>query len=105
MAAPVMMAIDIVLGAMIGPPGCAAEMVIERAEAGEWTPVILDLALYCALSSLRPGDTVDHARLARLLRHAELAPTMSRDAGTPLEPPSLDEIEHWRSIALAHDTN
>lgn len=105
MASPVMMAIDIVLGAMIGPPGCAAEMVIERAEAGEWTPVILDLALFCALSSVRPEDRVDHARLARLLRHAELAPTLSRDAGTSLEPPSVEEIEHWRAVALAHDSN
>lgn len=100
MASPVMLAVDVVLGAMIGPPGCPAEMVIERAETGEWTPVILDLALFCALSSLRPEDRVDHARLARLLRHSELAPTMSRDAGTPLEPPSIAEIENWRTVAL-----
>ena len=49
-----MLAIDVVLGALIGPPGCAAEMVIERAEAGEWTPVLLDLALFCAMASVRP---------------------------------------------------
>lgn len=103
MASPVMIAIDIVLGAMIGPPGGAADMVIERAEAGDWTPVILDLALFCALSSVRPEDRVDHVRLARLLRHAELAPTLSRDTGTSLEPPSEDEIEHWRAVALGHD--
>lgn len=105
MASPVMLAVDVVLGAMIGPPGCPAEMVIERAEAGEWTPVILDLALFCAMSSLSPEDKVDHARLARLLRLAELAPTMSREGGTPLEPPSRAEIENWRTVALGEPQN
>lgn len=36
----------VVRGALVGPPGTAAAMIIERAEAGEWT------------------DTVDHARFA-----------------------------------------
>jgi len=44
-------------------------MVIARAEAGEWQPVLLDLALFCAMASVRPDDCVDHARFARLLRH------------------------------------
>jgi hypothetical protein len=103
MASPVMLAIDVVLGALIGPSGCAAEMVIERAESGEWTPVLLDLALFCAMSSVRPEDRVDHARFARLLRHASFAASGSREGGTAFEPPSSDEIEHWRNVALGRD--
>ena len=100
MASPVMLAIDVVLGALIGPPDTAADMVIARAEAGEWTPVLLDLALFCAMASVRPEDQVDHARFARLLRHAQFAASGSREAGTAFAPPSIEEIEHWRDVAL-----
>lgn len=63
---PVLLAIDMVLGALIGPPDHPIEAIIARAEAGEWTPVLLDLALYCAVASVCPGDVVDHDRFARL---------------------------------------
>jgi hypothetical protein len=68
-----MLAIDVVLGALIGPRGCAAEMVIERAESGEWTPVLLDFALFCAAVAFgaarsqgdsRPSAPTMHERLA-----------------------------------------
>ena len=98
-----MLAIDVVLGALIGPPGTAAETVIARAEAGEWTPVLLDLALFCAMSSVRPEDIVDHARFARLLRHSQFAASSSREPGTAFEPPSLDSIEHWRDVVFGRD--
>lgn len=95
-----MLAIDVVLGALIGPPDGAAEMVIARAEAGEWTPVLLDLALFCAMASVRPWDQVDHARFARLLRHVQFAVSGSRERGTAFDPPFPDEIEHGRDVAL-----
>jgi hypothetical protein len=98
-----MLAIDVVLGALIGPPGCAAELVLARAESGEWTPVLLDLALYCAMSSVRPEDRVDHARFARLLRHVQFAASGSRAQDAPFTPPSIEEIEHWRDVALGRD--
>ena len=101
MASPVMLAIDVVLGALIGPPGCAAETVIERAEAGEWTPIVLDLALYCAFSSVHDDDRVDHARFARLMRHAVVDTVTGRDG--PLSPPSDDEIAHWRDVVFGND--
>jgi hypothetical protein len=100
MASPVMLAIDVVLGALIGPPGTAAEMVIARAEAGEWQPVLLDLALFCAMSSVRPGDRIDHARFARLLRHAQLAASAGREPSGSFAPPSAEEIEHWRDVVF-----
>jgi hypothetical protein len=104
MASPIMLGIDIVLGALIGPPGCPAEMVIERAESGEWTPVILDLALFCAMSSVRPDDRVDHARFARLLRQTTMSASGSREPGTAFDPPSPEEIEHWRDVVFGRET-
>ena len=105
MPSPVMLAIDVVLSALIGPPDCAAEMVLARAEAGEWQPVLLDLALYCAMSSVRPEDHVDHARFARLLRHVQFAASGSRPPDAPFDPPSIAEIEHWRDVALGRQSD
>jgi hypothetical protein len=102
MASPVMLAIDVVLGALIGPPD-TAEMVIARAESGEWSPIVLDLALFCAMASVRPDDQVDHARFARLLRVAQVAPSLGRNDDGTFSPPSAEEIEHWRDVALGHD--
>jgi hypothetical protein len=97
---PVILAIDIVLAALIGPPGNISEKVIARAESGEWQVMLLDLALYCAISSVRPGDDVDHARFARLLRHAVPQASLSRPPGGSFDVPSDEEIEHWRDVAL-----
>jgi len=66
-------------------------------------PVLLDLALFCAMSSVRPDDRVDHARFARLLRHASFAASGSRAQGAPFDLPSAEEIEHWRAVALGRD--
>jgi hypothetical protein len=100
MPSPVVLGIDLVLGALIGPPGCAAERLIERVEMGEFSPVVLDLALFCAMSSVRPGDQVDHARFARLLRHAQPMASGSREPYTPFAPPTDTEIEHWRDVVF-----
>jgi hypothetical protein len=105
MASPVMLAIDVVLGALIGPPDSAADMIIARAEAGEWQPVVLDLALYCAMASVREGDRVDTVRFAKLLRYAQLAPSLGRGEDGVLSPPSDAEIEHWRTVALGLQTD
>ena len=102
MASPVMLAIDVVLAALIGPPESVADLIIARAEAGEWQPIVLDLALFCAMASVRPGDRVDHARFARLLRYAQLAPSLGREADGVFAPPSEVEIDHWRAVALGH---
>src|SRR5262245_12875247 len=103
MASPAMLAIDLVLGALIGPPGCAAEVIVDEAERGALTPVVLDLALFCAMCAVRPEDTVDHARFARLLRHAQLMASGSRAPGEPFTRPSDAEIEHWRDVVFGRD--
>jgi hypothetical protein len=103
MSSPVVLGIDLVLGALIGPAGCPAERLIERVERGEWSPVVLDLALFCAMASVRPGDVIDHARFARLLRYAMPMASGSRAPHAPFEPPSLDEIEHWRDVVFGRD--
>ena len=100
MSSPVVLGIDLVLGALIGPPGCPAEKFIERAEAGEWSPVVIDLALFCAMASVRAGDVIDHVRFARLLRHAMPMASGSRAPNEPFAPPSDSEIEHWRDVVF-----
>ncbi len=100
MPSPAVLAIDLVLGALIGPPGCPAERMLEQIERGEWSPVLLDLALFCAMSSVRPGDVIDHARFARLLRHAQPMASHSREPYTAFAPPSDAEIEHWRDVVF-----
>ena len=97
---PAVLGIDLVLGALIGPPGCPAERLLEGIEAGQFTPVVIDLALYCAMSSVKPGDVVDHARFARLLRHAQPMASNSREPYTAFNPPSEAEIEHWRDVVF-----
>ena len=100
---PVILSIDLVLNVLIGPPGGAGDMIVARAEAGDWTPVIVDLALYCAMSSVEPGDTIDHARLTRLLRHAQFTASQSLAAGEAFAPPSAAEIAHWRDVVFGRD--
>jgi hypothetical protein len=103
MPSPAVLGIDLVLGALIGPPGCPAERLIERVEAGEFSPVVLDLALFCAMSSVRPGDTIDHVRFARLLRHGQPMASGSREPYTAFAPPTVAEIEHWRDVVFGID--
>ncbi|MEO8702834.1 MAG: hypothetical protein ABI867_22510 [Kofleriaceae bacterium] len=105
MSSPIVLGIDLVLGALIGPPGCPAEKIIERAEAGEWSPVVIDLALFCAMSSVRPGDVIDHARFARLLRYAMPMASGSREPNSPFAPPSAAEMEHWRDVVFGRDND
>lgn len=100
MSSPVILGIDLVLGALSGPPGCPAERLLDRVEAGEFSPVVIDLALFCAMSSVKPGDTIDHARFARLLRHAQPMASHSREPYAAFPLPSEAEIEHWRDVVF-----
>jgi hypothetical protein len=104
MSSPVVLGIDLVLGALIGPPGCPAEKLIERAEAGEWSPIVIDLALFCAMASVRPGDVIDHARFARLLRLAMPMASGSREPYSAFARPGDAEIEHWRDVVFGRET-
>lgn len=69
------------------------------AERGEVQLVVFDLSLMCAVSSVRPKDHVDYTRFARLLQFAEIRPSLSRGA-RGLTPPTVEEINHWRELAL-----
>jgi hypothetical protein len=104
MAEQVVLAIDIVLAFLIGPPGHRLEQIyFDRCEAGEWEPVLLDLALFCAMSSVQPGDRVDHARFARFLRYVRVQRLSVRGEGEALTPPSQAEIDHWRAVVFQQD--
>ena len=102
MSEKVVLAIDVVLGLLIGPPGCYAESVLPRIESGEWIPVIPDGALYCAFLSIRPTDRVNRSRLTRLLKHAEFIRISGRAPGEPHPTPTEDEVAHWRGVVLGN---
>jgi len=103
MAKEVVLAIDLVLGALIGPPGCLSEQFLEQCEHGEYAPFVTDLALFCAMSSVRAGDTIDHARFARLLRVTHPMASGGRADDGGFSPPSIEEIEHWRDVVFGRD--
>lgn len=100
----VYLAIDLVLGALIGPPNAPVESTLLQAERGEVNLILLDTALYCAICSVHEGDNVNFTRFGRLLRHALIQ--SSRLPGDPgLRTPTTDEIMHWREVALSARPN
>lgn len=103
MPQPVVLAIDLVLAALIGPPSHPINRIIDQFDDGEHTPILIDLALYCAMASVQPGDSIDHARFARLLRHAQPLASHAREPDTSFDPPSSAEIEHWRDVVFGRD--
>ena len=92
--------IDLVLSALIGREGAAIERFIVAAERGEHTLEILELALYCAWCSVRPEDDLKLARFAKLLQIGQIIPSPK-----PFDPPTDEEIEHWRDVVFGRDTD
>lgn len=73
-SSPVVLGIDRVLGALIGPPGCVAEKFVA-----------------CA------GDVIDHARFAMPMASGSRAPN------TAFAPPTDAEIEHRRDVVFGRE--
>lgn len=92
--------IDMVLSALIGPENAAIEHFIAAAERGEYTLEILELALYCAWCSVRPGDDLKFSRFAKLLQVSQIVPSPK-----PFDAPTDEEIEHWRDVVFGRDTD
>lgn len=98
-ASPLVLGNDLVVSALLSRPGAPVEKFIAMAERGEAQLIVFDLSLLCAMSSVRPKDHVDYVRFARLLQFAELRPSLSRGPHG-LTPPTAEEINHWRELAL-----
>lgn len=92
--------IDLVLSALIGPEDATIELFIAAAERGEHTLEILELVLYCAWCSVRPGDDLKFSRFARLLQVGQIIPSPK-----PFDPPTEEEIEHWRDVVFGRETD
>jgi hypothetical protein len=99
----VMLAIDSVLEAIIGPSPGSIDEIIRKAREGEIQLILEDFALYCALASVREGDKVNIRRLADLIKYAqiqldspEFLGSLDRESWTP----SNEAIENWRRWAL-----
>lgn len=90
--------IDLVLAALIAPDGDAIERLIAEAEQGGEPVAILELALYYAICSVQSDDQLNFPRFARLLRCCQIVPSPK-----PFELPTLQEIAHWRSVALGQE--
>lgn len=90
--------IDVVLAALIGPENPTVERFISAAERGEQELAILELSLYCALCSLRSDDRLNLPFFTRLLRFSKIVPSPK-----PFDPPTEEEIAHWREVALGQN--
>jgi hypothetical protein len=92
--------IDLVLSALIGPEDAPIERFIAAAERGEYTLEIMELALYCAWCSVRPGDDLKFSRFAKLLQVSQIVPSPK-----PFDAPTDEEISHWRDVVFGRDTD
>jgi hypothetical protein len=97
----VILAIDVILEALIGPNPSPIERLLAQAKAGQVELVVLHHALYCALRSVGEQDTLNIARLAELVKYARIEPTphLKPEEGGVLEP-TQEEIENWRADVL-----
>jgi hypothetical protein len=92
--------IDLVLSALIGPEDAPINHLIAAAEHGEYTLEVLELALYCAWCSVRPGDELKFSRFAKLLQVGQILPSPK-----PFDPPTEEEIAHWRDVVFGRDSD
>jgi hypothetical protein len=98
-----MLAIDAVLAALIGSTPNSMDVLIRKAAKGEITLIVEQLALYCALSSVREEDSLNIKRFADLLKYARIQQDVPEDLGSMDREswtPSDAEIENWRRCAL-----
>lgn len=87
--------IDMVLAVLIGKPGAGIERFMADAEEGKQKLLVLELALFYAVCSLRNDDRLDVARFARFLSCVTIVPSPK-----PFAWPTPDEIAHWREVVL-----
>lgn len=90
--------VDLILEALIGGETTAVDQLLDAAEEGKQELLILQNALFWAVCCVRPDDPIDFVRFARLLRCVQIMP-----AAGPIDWPSLEEVEHWRNVALGHE--
>ncbi|WAS96344.1 hypothetical protein [Nannocystis punicea] len=95
-----MLANDLVVAALIGPPGHPVEGIIASAARGEITPVLLDASLYWAVSTAEPGDVVQLPRFAELLRYAVILASERDAEATGFAPAGEDAKRHWRDVVF-----
>ena len=89
---------DLVIAALIGPPGHPVEDIIARAAQGELTPVVFDASLYWAFSTVEAADVVQFSRFAELLRYTRIQAMERSGDGWAL--PTEDEKRHWRDVVF-----
>jgi|SRR5215469_10239455 len=92
--------IDLILSALIGPEGAPIERFIADAKCGKQQLAILELALYCAVCSLQPGDQVNLPRFARLLQFGQIV-----QSPKPFNHPTQEEITHWRDVVFGRESD
>jgi hypothetical protein len=101
----VMLAIDVVLQAIIGRNGSAANL-IEQARRGEILLVVPHSVLYCAIYSISSTDTINTSQLAALLRYSQILPDSPEYLGPDDRDswrPNSQAVENWRRLALKDD--
>lgn len=97
----VLLAIDVILSALIGPTPGHVDKLIDEARKAEIQIVIEHFALFCALRSLRDGDTINIVRFTELMKYSQIQTSKfrqleDRESWEPAE----EEIDRWRTVAL-----
>jgi hypothetical protein len=90
--------VDLILEAIIGGPTTAVEQLLNDAEEGKQELLVLQNALFWAVCCVRADDPIDFVRFARLLRSVQVVSSLG-----PIDWPSLEEVKHWRSVALGQE--
>ncbi len=95
------LAVDVILSALVGKYREGIDDHINQAKSGEAEIVIFHDALCYALSAVREKDELDMEKFSELLRHSTVveSPEFTREHSSDWRP-SVDEVEHWREIAL-----
>lgn len=100
----VTLAVDILLEALIDARSTIVDELLEKVRTEEYCLVVQDFALYCALRSTKPTDTIFVHRFAELLRFSRIESSPWIGPGERFSwEPEESEVEHWRSVVSEHN--
>ena len=98
----IMLAVDVLLAALIGPSPNFVDALINQARNGDANFLVGHHALFCALYSVKESDFINVRRLAELVKYSQIQPEEPEYLGSQERErwiPSEAEMTNWRGIA------